>query len=58
MGGAAWVKWSQSDPSRNKNIKQFYVKQKISGKIRNGGKISGTKNNAKHGKIIQYFLHK
>jgi hypothetical protein len=51
MGGAAWVKWSRSDPSRNKNIKQFYVKPKI------GGKISGTKNNAKHDKIMQYFLH-
>jgi hypothetical protein len=34
MGGAALgVKWSQSDPSWNKNIKQFYVKQKIGGKI-------------------------
>jgi hypothetical protein len=49
-------KRSRSDPSRNKNIKQFYVKQKIGGKIRNGGKISGTKNNAKHDQIIQYFL--
>jgi hypothetical protein len=57
MDGAAWVKWSQSDPSRNKNIKQFYVKQKIGGKIRNGGKISRTKNYVKHDKIIKYFLH-
>jgi hypothetical protein len=27
------VKWSRSNPSWNKNIKQFYVKQKIGGKI-------------------------
>jgi hypothetical protein len=55
MGGATWEKWSRAHPSRNKNIKQFYVKQKIGGKIRIGGKISRTKNNAKHDKIIQYF---
>jgi predicted dinucleotide-utilizing enzyme len=31
MGGAAWgqVEPIRSDPSWNKNIKQFYVKQKI-----------------------------
>jgi hypothetical protein len=27
------VKWSRFDPSWNKNIKQFYVKQKIGGKM-------------------------
>jgi hypothetical protein len=26
MGRSAWERMSQSDPSQNKNIKQFYVK--------------------------------
>jgi hypothetical protein len=26
MGGSAWMRRSQSDPSQNKNIKQFYLK--------------------------------
>jgi hypothetical protein len=46
------VKWGRSDLSWIKNIKQFYVKQKIGGKIQ---KWQENKQNKEHDKIIQYF---
>jgi hypothetical protein len=46
------VKWSRSDPSWNKNIKQFYVKQKIGEEIQ---KWRENEQNKEHDKIIQYF---
>jgi hypothetical protein len=49
------VKWSQSDPSWNKNIKQFYVKQKIGGKKMEYKNRRENGQNNEHDKIIQYF---
>jgi hypothetical protein len=46
------VKWSRSDPSWNKNIKQFYVKQKIGVRVQ---KWRENKQNKEYDKIIQYF---
>jgi hypothetical protein len=51
------VKWSQSDPSWNKNIKQFYVKQKIGGKSMKYKNRRENEQNNEHDKIIQYFSH-
>jgi uncharacterized phage-like protein YoqJ len=54
MGGSAWVRRSQSDPSQNESIKQFHVKTE--------NWQESTKNKEKrgineHDKIIQYFPH-
>jgi hypothetical protein len=69
MGGAAWgqveplgVKWSRlgssgSDPSWNKNIKQFYVKQNIGGKrMKYKNKRKNERNNKVH--FPQVYLSK
>jgi hypothetical protein len=45
MGGSAWARRIQSNPSQNKNIKQFYVKQKIGGKVQRTKKSAGQMNN-------------
>jgi hypothetical protein len=41
MGGSAWARRIRSDPSQNKNIKQFYAKQKIGGKVQRTKKSAG-----------------
>jgi hypothetical protein len=46
------VKWSRSDLSWNKNIKQFYVKQKIGNEVQ---KWRENERNTEHDKIIQFF---
>jgi hypothetical protein len=52
MGRFAWVRRSRSDPSQNKNIKQFYVKTE---NWRESTKNKEKRGINEHDKIIQYF---